>query len=253
MKKSDKIIITATLFLLLFCLSYIVTKETVAAIIIAFLLTITIIYAFFHLMKRRMETKKIPLSKLEDGLSFMGISEQTKLFYSSLPECFEPRLTENHIELTVNCEKTAIFPNYKFLPCSKEDIARFYRICKENDIKTCIILSRQNPRELLLFARSLPLNARFLRTKEVREYLIKHNLIEKAVMPRKTEKKKKITAESIRRFFSDFISKERGRYFLIAGCSLAVACIFSPFRIYYAVFSSVNLIIALICYVKGAI
>ena len=85
MKKTDKIIISVNLFLIIFAISYVAAKNVVAAAIIAFLLTVTVCVSFLKIANRYKKTKKISVSKTEDGLSFIGITAQTELFISALP------------------------------------------------------------------------------------------------------------------------------------------------------------------------
>lgn len=255
MKKTDKIIISVNLFLIIFAISYVAAKNVVAAAIIAFLLTVTVCVSFLKIANRYKKTKKISLSKTEDGLSFIGITAQTELFISALPPETTKKINDFCFSYDKNGKKIMVFPNYKFFPTSKDDIAKFFRTCKDNGVNDCIVLSRQSTRELLLFARGLPLNFKFLPTKAVRNFLVSRNLENKFALPEKpkVKTKKKFSKQFFRELIDGIISKEKAKYFLISGVGLVFGCLFTPLKIYYLVFAVITLSLSIVCYIKGEI
>ncbi len=253
MKKSDKIIVSANLFLIVFAISYVAAKNVVSAAIIAFLLTVTICVSFLKILNRYKKTKKISVSKTEDGLSFIGIPAQTELFISALPNETAKKINDFCFSFDKNGKNIIVFPNYKFFSTSKDDIAKFFRTCKDNGVENCVILSRQNTRELLLFARGLPLNFKFLPTKAVRDFLVSRNLEDKFALPEKPKVKarKKFSKQSFRELISGIISKDKAKYFLISGVGLIFGCLFTPLKIYYLVFAVITLSLSIVCHIKG--
>jgi len=252
MKKTDKLIISAATFILLFTLSYVVAKNFVAATIIAFLLTVTIIVTATHLFRRFGKVKKVAISKIEDGLAFMGINEQTELFFSAAPECCRPEKRDNFLICLKDGVKIALFPDYKFAPCSKEDVARFHRICMENGISRCYVLSRANSRDLLLFARSLPVEFIFVNSAKIRDFLTKQNLVSSVVIPSKKRKKRPFK-EALSAIAETIFKRDRAKYYLLTGVSLAFLAIFTPLKIYYAIFAALTLTFSLVCIIKNAV
>lgn len=253
MKKTDKIIISVNLFLIVFAISYVAVKNVASAAIIAFLLTVTVCVSFLKILNRYQKTKKISVSKAEDGLSFIGISAQTELFISALPSETAKKINDFCFAYDENGKKIIVFPNYKFFPTSKDDIAKFFRTCKDNGVNDCVVLSRQNSRELLLFARGLPLNFKFLPTKVVRDFLVRRNLEDKFALPKKPKikTKKKFSKQSLRELIHGIISKDKAKYFLISGAGLVFGCIFTPLKIYYLIFAVITLSLSIVCYIKG--
>ncbi len=247
MKLFDKVFFSISVFFLLLIVSYLAMKDAVGAMIVSFLLTVTITVSFLHLTKRYMIKRNVPLQKVEDGLSFIGIKEQTNLFLSSLPPALRSEKKDNYILIG---EKYILFPCYRFSPCTKEDVSRFYRICREEGREDAYILSRQVPRDTLLFARTLPINYRFVTTKEVRTYLKKHNLLDNVTLP-----KKEVKVRSRKEFFSTMLNnltkKERARYYAVTGISLTLLGIFTPLTIYYSVFAMLSFLMAIVCCVKS--
>lgn len=254
MKKTDKIIVYTALFLLLFVIAYVASRSFVPAIIIAILLSATITVSARHILSRYGKTKKLSVARMEEGLAFLGIAKQNELFLSLLPQTLDIKATETYFIYAYGGKKTAVFPCYKFLPCGKDDIARFFKHCQAENVNDCKILCKQSPRELLLFAGRLPLNIEFVNSKKTRDFLVLHNATHNVVLPEKEKPnaKKKLDKKAFYSFFSRIITKERAKYFFISGISLVFACVVSPLKVYYLIFAVITLSLAIACYIKGA-
>lgn len=248
MKKLDRILINATLYVILLILSFVTVKNFAAAVFIAFLLWVLINRVSVHLFRRRKATKQITVAQMEDGLALLGIAGQVAWFVKAAPACFNPEPFDCGFSLTVNCELILVFPNYKYSACSAEEIAKFYRIAKERGAKKIWILSRLNARSLVLFANSLDLDIEFKSSRAVRKFLYDRNML-----PEKTVKDKKKTPVKWREVLSNIFIKRRAKYFLVAGLSLAFLSLFSPLKIYYAVVAALTLALGLACLIRESV
>lgn len=233
MKKSDTIVINAVVYLIAVLISYVTVRNLAAAIFIGFLLWVTFNRVTIHILNRRKDKNKITVAQMEDRLALYGIGGQVEFFVKATPPCFTPVPFDCGFEATINCEKVIIFPNYKFSPCSMEEIAKFYRLAKEKNSKRIWILSRLNPRSLVLFARTLDVEFEFKNSKTVRKFLYNRNMLMEKI-PKKPVKRNKINWKEL---ISGIFIKRRAKYFLFVGLSLAFLSIFSPLKIYYAVMS----------------
>lgn len=249
MKKIDKLIINVTVYAILLLLSFAVARNFAAAVFIAFLLWITVNRLAVHLLNRRKDKKQTTITQMEDALALMGISGQTELFIKATPPCFEPTALECGFEATLNCEKIAVFPNYKFSPCNPEEIAKFYRMAKERGIKTVWILSRLNPRSVVLFAGNLEIDFQFKTSRSVRRFLYNRNMLPEKI--RKSAKKK--APVKWKELFSGIFIRRRAKYFLFAGLSLAFLSIFGPLKILYIVMSALTLVMGLVCLIRESV
>ncbi len=246
MNKLDKIIVNVSVFLSVLLPIFIAVKNLAAAILIAFLIWITLNRVAVHLFTRRKHKSKLTVSKIENLLALSGISGQVKLFAEATPPCFNPTPFDCGLEITLNCEKILIFPNYKFSACSMEEIAKFYRIAKEKSVKTVWILSRLNARSLLVFANGLDVDFVFQPSAAVRKYLNNRNMLPKE--PKKPQKvKQKINFKEL---FLGVFARKRAKYFFVSGLSLLVFGILTPFRIYYLTVCAVCLILGVVCLLR---
>lgn len=246
MNKLDKIIINVTVYLIALLFVFVAVKSLAASLLIAFLIWLTLNRVTVHLLSRRKIKSKISVSKMEDLLALKGISGQIALFFAAMPPCFNPTPFDCGLEITLNCEKILVFPNYKFSACSMEEIAKFYRIAKEKNVLTVWVLSRLNARSLLVFANGLDVSFVFQPSAVVRKYLFNRNMLPEA--PKKPERvKKKINFKEL--FFGMF-ARKRAKYFFLSGLSLFILCIFTPMRIYYLSVCAVCLVLGVICLLK---
>lgn len=248
MKKIDKIIINVAAFSVFLILSYITVKNLAASIFIAFLLWITANRVIIHLLNRRRNTKKIPISQMEDKLALDGIKKQVELFTNATPPCFNPEKFDFGFTVTINCEKILVFPNYKFSACSLDDVAKFYRKAKEESINKIWVLSRLNSRNVILFANNLDVEFVFHSSSEVRKFLATRNALPQ--IPKKHLAKKNTKKANIKSALSDVFVKKRAKYFFLSAFSLAFLAIFTPLKIYYLILSVICIGMGIACLIR---
>ena len=242
MNKFDKISLNLLLYLISFVISYAASDNFVAALFIGFLLWVLFNRLFIHFFNRYADKKNITVSRMEDLFALKGLPYQNDFFFSLAPDYFNPRKGEGYFIVTVNCVETLVFANFKFSPCSMDDIAKFYRTAKELNIAKVLVLSRLNPRNVVLFANSLDVETEFVSSHKVRKFLIKQNRL-----PEDLPKKEKKTPVDKREIIRSVFVRKRAKYFLISGITLAFLSLIGPMKIYYAVVSVICLAFALAC------
>ena len=246
MKKADRIIINLSVYVILFMLSFALVNNFPASLFIAFLLWVTANRVFLYIMRRRKVVKLPPISQMEDSLALLGVPGQVDLFMQAIPPCFNPTKSDGGLEITVNCEKVLVFPNYKFSPTNVEDVGRFYRAAKKCGVQKVWILGRTCPRSVILFASNLDIEFQFRLSREVRKFLHGRNLLPEKI----TKQPKKKSPVNRRETLSQVFIKRRAKYFLLAGISTALLSLFGPLRIYYAVVAVIALSLAVVCLVR---
>ena len=191
---------------------------------------------------------------MEELFAIMG-TEQVEYFMNVTPPCFCPQKSDNGYIVTLNLVKTLLIPYFRFAPCSKEDIAKFYREAKKNGIKNIKVLSKLNNRQTVLFARELDVEFDFVSSKKVRKYLYNHNALPE-VIKKSSEKKqtlkdflKKSRTEWKEFFFGIFI-KKRAKYFLLSSISMAILSFFTPLKWYYVTVSAITLVCGITCLLR---
>lgn len=254
MKQIDKVTINILGFVTVFLISLSTVKNFVAAVIIAFLITVTAYRLFVHFGRRIEKINKMSVAKMEERFAIMG-SEQIDYFINVTPPYFSPEKTDGGYVVTLNCEKTMICPNYKFSPCSYDDIAKFYRTAKKEQIRHIKILSKINSRQTIIFARELDVEFEFVPSKTVRKYLYNHNALPEII--KKTPQKKKTIKEFFtkdkaewKEFFAGIFIKKRAKYFLLSSISMAILSFFTPLKWYYITVSIITFICGMTCLMR---
>lgn len=242
MTKLDKAILNFVVFFIFSLIFTAIVKNIAGALFIALLLSILTNRVTIHLYNRFHDKKTISLSEMENLFAIMG-GGQTAFFIKATPSYFEPKVLDCGFYISLNCKSIAIFPNFKFSPCSLDDVAKFYRIAKDNNIEQAWVLSKLNARSTILFAKSLDINFTFVHTKKVHKFLTNQN----ALPPMLTQKKVKLKKADIKEIFSNIFLRKRAKYFLFSGISLGLLAFFTPIKAYYIVVSIICLLLCIGC------
>jgi hypothetical protein len=247
MTKFDKILINGSVFIInLLWMIYLIDNIAVS-VFIALLLSILFNRLGVHILNRKDDKSKISISEMENLLSLYGIDYQIDLILSAIPNYFNPIQTDYGVILTLNCEQVQIFTNYKYNSCSMEDIAKFYRTAKKNGISTAYILSRQNPRNILVLATSLDIKFTFITSKQLHKKLYNHNLLMENIKPVKEKQKVKLSE-----ILAEIFQRKRAKYFFICALILSLSCIITPYKIYYMIITSIVASFGIACILKKA-
>lgn len=245
MTKLDKVIFNFVVFFIFSLIFTAIVKNIAAALLIALLFTITVNRITMHLYSRFHAKKTISLAEMEKLFAIMG-SGQTTCFIKATPSYFEPISLDCGYYISLNCKPVAIFPNYKFSPSTMDDIAKFYRIAKDNNIEEVWVLSKLNARSTILFAKSLDLNFNFIPIKKVHKYLTSQNYLP-VPLPHKNVKLKKADLKEV---FSNILIKKRAKYFLFSGITLGLLAFFTPIKAYYITVSIICLLLGIGCLIR---
>ncbi len=246
MTKFDKIIISIGIFFIYTLIFTAIVKSIVAALFIAMLLSIMTYQVSVHLHNRFHNKKIISLAEMEKLFAIMG-NAQNAYFIKATPSYFEPISLDCGFYISLNCSPVAIFPNYKFSPCSLDDIAKFYRITKDSEISSVWVLSKQNARSTILFAKGLDVDFNFIPTKRVHKFLANQNFLP----PSLPTKKVKLKKADYKEVFNNIITKKRAKYFLFSGFTLGILAFFTPIKAYYIVVSIICIILGILCLFAG--
>ena len=241
MTKIDKILLTAvsTAFITLIVVTAV--KNLAAAILIAFLISVTLVKTLTHFIMRRKALKVISVIDMENEIALLG-NAQKDFFMKSAPAKYSPEPCDNGFTVNLGAQKTLIATNYKFLPTSLEDVARLYRFCKANGIYLCYVLGRKPQRNVCVFAASLTVNFRFVRARTLHRTLKNRN-----ALPEKTTRAYKKRKVNLKRYFFDVFRKKRAKNFALSGICIATMAFISPFRTYYLIICGLCLVLAVVC------
>ncbi len=244
MSKLDKFLIIILAGFILTALLRPLVKDVAAAAFIAFLLVILLFVFGTHIYNRKKNKSEISVSDAENALSLMG-NEQLDFFFERTPPAYAPEQKDGGFIFFRNDVKHFVAPNYKFSPTSADDVARFYRAAKKNRADSVIVLGRQPSRNVLVFASSLDVRFVFLSSGKLHKYLLKQN----ALMP-KPRKTKKPSKPSLKTVFNGIFLKDRAKYYLLSGISVAFLSFLTPYKIYYLVAGGLCLILAGVCFFR---
>ncbi len=245
MTKLDKIIIACAVFFVFFVLFFAVTKNVAAALFISMLITVLIYRVTIHLHNRYSDKKNISLIEMEKLFALMG-SAQVEFFINATPEYFCPQAIEYGFIMTANCKKIAIYPNYKFSPSSLDDISKFYRSAKSNNISEVYVLSKLNDRSTVLFSRSLDIEFCFVPSRKVYKFLQKKNCLPQSIIKKKT----KIKKSDLKDILSNVFVKKRAKYFFMSGVSLGLLSFLTPIKVYYIIVSAICILLGIGCIIR---
>lgn len=201
-------------------------------------LAVKIFYLF--LFNRYQNLKTLPSGEMEFLFSAMTPDEQAKHMIKTLPENAIYFKENNYFCISAEGVKTLVFCFYKFAPITNEDIARAYRTAKDKGIFTILFLGRTPSRQTMLIARRLGLNARFVPSYKLKQYLVKHNAMPETVK----QAAKKAEKMPFRVTLAQIFHPRRAKYFALSGIITGLMSFFTPLKLYYLVLSSITLTVA---------
>lgn len=251
MNKLDRIIATVIfLFLISLWLNRLLS-DIISSIFIAVLICFAARTIFLHITNRHGDKKTITCQEMLQCFALMGSDGVNEHLLPLFPESAKAEITSGYIFFTRENEKEILFACYRFSPASAEEIAKVYRFAKENGIKKVTLLSRPMQRQVLLLAKSLPLDFTYIEPRKVHKFLAKHNALPVKEFSFKKKREKGKGFSLFKETLSNIFTKKRAALFLISGISLGVLSIFTHLTVYYLVMASISLILAAICFFRG--
>ncbi len=189
----------------------------VAILYIAFKLT------YMHVFNRIRNKKEMSVGDILFAYSLMTVKEVTDALEKTLPEGGCVRLCENVLRYG---EKTyAIL--IKFSSPSPDDMARIRRTV-EGEIH---VLSREIPRNVLLYAKKMGLHVVQVPLSKLRKYLIKHNALPPLPSPSKNKSEKVPLKERL----SAITDPRKLKYYLFSCSVTLISSLWVPYKAYYVV------------------
>lgn len=246
MTKFDKILISVSIFAFILIWMIYIVDNIAVAIFTTLLITTLILSVGLHLLNRKQNKSKISISEMENLLSLYGNEYQVNLLKKATPEYFSPEIIEFGITFNQNLQKYASFINYKYSATSPEDIAKFYRIAKKNEVTKVYVLSRPSPRNVLVLAASLDLMFTFVTSRQFHKHLYRQNLLMEKPKPIKSKRPRRKFSE----VFAEIFQKRRAKYFFFCALTFALFLIVSPYKVYYLVMLSIVLSLGIACLLR---
>lgn len=226
MKRSDRFIISITLFLLSFALfSYLLDSYIISALIgggfsILFLLLI-------RLIKPR---ENITIDEFAKRILLFGKEESDKLI-----EKLNPNAVKTEYGYINN--NGIILNKLKYSPLSEEDIASAYRLAIKENIENIAIYCLRVDKKAILLINELLQTVKTVPIKKLYSQLKKEN-----ILPDKAQKIKKKGFKGLIVGLYYIPTK----HFLFVGLVLAILSLISPIKLYYLIFAFINIAIGLI-------
>lgn len=242
MTKLDKALICGAVFAANLLWALYLAKEPVPAVLMAFLSTAFVCRIGSHFLERKEIKGKISVASMENLLALNGFEFQLELIQKATPQYFGPEAIDGGMLLTMNCQKTAVFPNYKYSPSTLEDIAKFYRQAKRHSVAKVYLLSRANPRNVQVLAASLDIPFTFVPSRKLHRYLYSRNLLMEEVKVKKPRVKR-----PLKEVLADIFQRRRAKYFFISALSLALITLITPYKIYYLILTTLSVIMGVGC------
>ncbi|MBR1747866.1 MAG: hypothetical protein IJ735_06640 [Clostridia bacterium] len=258
----DKIVIGLSAFLAMTFLCVSLSGNWPFSLILSFLLFILGERVLRLLISRVHAKKKMRTIDLELLFAVMGQNDQLSFFANALPNCFSPEIVDCGILFTVDCERLLLVPCYKFGSVGYEDVTKAYRCSVQSKPEKVLILGKNCTRDILLFAKKLPVVIEFVPSAKVLSYLYRQNKLPDNILNNDSEKKKKTVKStllyykkngisgfltSLRTILNDIFLRKRAKWFFLSSVSLAIFSFLTPLKIYYLSMSILCFILATVC------
>lgn len=240
----DRILLYLLGTFIVYSVTYSIAKNIAVSLFVSFLLIVLFRTVFIHLLTKKRNKTEISISDMEKEFALMG-KEQADYIFNTVAPYFKPQKTENGFFIEKNDKRIYVVTNFKFSPTGADEVAKFYRHAKANNIYEVWILGKNPPRAVSLLAGNLNLKIKFLQSKKLHSYLHSQN----ALMPKKRIIKNP-HKPNFKNIYNGIFAKNRAKYFALSGLWLAFFSLFGFMRIYYLVTCVLCFVVALICSLK---
>jgi hypothetical protein len=223
-------------------------ENLAVAIFITLLITILVLTVGLHILNRKEDKSSISITEMENTLALNGNEYQITLLEKAIPDYFSPKVIENGVLFTQNLQQIAAFINYKFSPTSPEDLAKFYRNAKKQEVAKAYVLSRPSPRNVLVLGAGLDIEFVFITSRQFHKHLYKQNLLMEKTKPVKIKRPKRKFSE----IFTEIFQKKRAKYFFFSALTFGLFLIITPYKLYYLIMLSIVLCFGIACLFRRA-
>lgn len=230
MKAIDLIFLTLIVFALVFVWTgnYIdVGLALVLSVAITALALVTIVYFI------RQKSKPYDKDRLALELSVKGSGYLVEILKSILKNAvFESG--SNWILL----ESALIIACFRFSLVGLNDVGNFYSLALEKDRKQVFLLCRGIDRKAVYLLEAKGIKISVIKIKGIYDFLARNS-----ALPALEKEKRRFPVKKI---FSLLLSRSNAKNYLLVGIVLLTTAFLTPFKIYYLVFGSISLFLALL-------
>ncbi len=181
-------------------------------------------------------------------LALMDRVEQTKLFWSLVPDDLKGTLSHPYFTYVKDGKTVLVAVLYRFINLTQEDIASAYREAVKQEANEVVMLTRARDRKTLTLTTLLPIKFSFPDKFTVFKALKKHNALPPKLTPKKAKNKEKVPLKEV---LDAVFTKSRARYFLFTALVLIVFSFLTPLKSYYLATAMVPFAFSAVCLLKG--
>ena len=135
-------------------------------------------------------------------------------------------------------KKTLILNNIKYGNANEEDVAKIFRINLLEKCEKVIMFCRDIDKKALTLLSTLTLEYRIVNIKNLHRLAEKKGLIHEDSAPNRPKPKLRVLVKNT-------FSVKSMRYFLFSALGLSLLSLITPLKLYYLIFSGINLILGL--------
>ena len=245
MKTFDKLFLDSFLIVFLTLLFYLIVKNAIAAMFIAYLSLIVVRSIVIYLInRRRIVYNNVSTKEMETIFAVWGTEKQARYLFALLPAYYSPELFGNKIVFRKNRVKNMIVCDYKFSPISCDDVAKIYSGLDPNEETKIYVLGKTPPKEVLLLSGTLSLDVVFPSSRKLRKTLLKHNALP---VPFKKKPGKKPGRKEL---FSGILDTSRTKYYFFSSLFFLFYSLLNIYRIWYLLLAALTFVMGALCLIS---
>lgn len=240
-------------FILLFLLNLIwclyLIDNSVAAIVISILMSVTILLLTNKIGHKRKKNKISNLKKqqhIEDvRYTFLTMSnyELCNFFYNLVKTRHDCKIENNSIVINTMGLPIILTFNFKCSNLTRDDILTIYKQHKTKKIKRLIILTNSIDSNTISIISGLEPETMILDYKQTYTMLLEEYSFYPKIIPRKTKAK-----NTFKQILAYSLNKKKTKGYLLSAIVILFASLFVRYKLYYTMFSSILIILAIFSY-----
>lgn len=220
------------LFLIGFALSMLATSSVAISVIFSIALCFAVLFSIYYFSS--LHKKPYSCDRLELELCMRGNEYAINLLKSVIKNAEFENCSE-YIPL----KNSVIIANFKFSPLSYADVGSACKIAAKNKKSKIYLLAKSIDRRAYQIAALQGIELELVKTKVLFKYLARHN-----ALPQLTRQRHKL---DIRLVIEAVLSRRNLKSYIFTGIVLICVAFLTPLKIYYLVFGSIALMLALLC------
>ncbi len=230
-KVVDTIVASAIIFLTTFVWSALIFKNAIGALVFSIAFAIVIAFSFCHFSKRG--KKPYTYDRLESEFCIRG-GEYVIDLINSIIKNNDFESCSNYILLA----NSIIIANFKFSPLGANDIANACKLALRHERNKIYLITKAVDRKAWQVAYFEEIRLEIVKTKQVFKFLSKHN-----ALPNLNKTKSKFSARAL---IQTIFSRRNFKNYVFSGAVLICVSFLTPLKIYYIVFGTLLMLLALI-------